>query len=116
MTVPCQFLRHIQMPWQVSLVGLTPCCTNHRTIKAEHLGVQNKVVQGQSKFSGTCHHSTYVPGTLDRSLALFVSETGYNLLTAPLPEGRSRLVVVASPVKSKGIPSDPFWAAAPRSV
>ena len=57
MTVPYQLLRHNQLPWQVSLVGLTPCCTNHRTIKAEHLGVQNKVVQAQSMFSSTCHHS-----------------------------------------------------------
>ena len=52
MTVSYQSLRHIQPLWPVSLVGLTPCRTNHRTIKAEYLGVQNKIVQRQSRFSG----------------------------------------------------------------
>ena len=79
--------------------GLTPCCTNHRTIKAEHLRVQNKMMQGQSKFSGTCHHSLRILLVLwDMVWLCLYQRRVANISTAPLPEGRSRLVVLASPL------------------
>ena len=58
--VPYQSVRHVQRSERVSILELTPCRTNHRTIKAEHLGAQNKMVQTQSRFPSAHDHALHM--------------------------------------------------------
>jgi hypothetical protein len=89
MTVSYQSLPHIHPAAIARFSSL--CHPNHRKTKAEHLGMQNKVVQGQSRLPVlviVLYVCSWCIGMV-LGLALFASETGYQPLDRFSARGRT---------------------------